>query len=254
MLLALLMTACASAAPEPTREPQIIFITPTPSPEVIGTATEEVLPFRDIFTPTETASPVPPTATLAPAAPTLLAVPATAPPRPPAAIQPSSNAVQVQPTLPLPTAVSPTATALATLVAQPASDVASVEQAIIDLTNAQRTLYGLPPLLRDETIMSIARSRSTDMVARDYFGHNDPATGIHLASEAITASGFGRAGENIYWSGRGSLADFPGLAVIWFMGDSPHRANILNSGYTSIGVGITWNGLGWVLTQDFGGP
>lgn len=92
------------------------------------------------------------------------------------------------------------------------------------------------------------------MVARGYFGHNDPVTGAHLASDAIRASGFGRAGENIYWSGRGALADFPGLAVTWFMNDAPHRANILNSSYTSIGVGITWNGQGWVLTQDFGGP
>ncbi len=102
--------------------------------------------------------------------------------------------------------------------------------------------------------MGIARSRSEDMVARDYFGHNDPVTGTHLARDAILASGFGRAGENIFWGGRGSLADFPGQAVRWFMNDAPHRANILNSSYTSIGVGITWNGQRWVLTQDFGGP
>jgi uncharacterized protein YkwD len=132
--------------------------------------------------------------------------------------------------------------------------VSAAEQAVIDLTNAQRALYGLSPLARDETIMSIARSRSADMVARGYFGHNDPATGAHLARDAILASGFGRAGENIYWSGRGLLADFPSLAVTWFMNDAPHRANILNSSYTSIGVGIAWNGQGWVLTQDFAGP
>ena len=92
------------------------------------------------------------------------------------------------------------------------------------------------------------------MAARGYFGHNDPATGAHLARDAILASGFGRASENIYWSGRGSLADFPSLAVTWFMNDAPHRANILNSIYTAIGVGVAWNGQGWVLTQDFGGP
>lgn len=260
LLLALLITACASASSEPTHEPQIIFITPTLPPVASGTPTDEPLPFHEIASPTlptVAASPVPPTATLAPVTPTLVPAPTSAPPRPPASAQPTVAIALAQPTLPPAgaSAAPPAATALATsLAAQPASDIASAEQAVIDLTNAQRTRYGLPPLARDETIMSIARSRSADMVARNYFGHNDPVTGAHLASDAIQASGFGRAGENIYWSGRGALTDFPSLAVTWFMNDAPHRANILNSSYTSIGVGITWNGQGWVLTQDFGGP
>jgi uncharacterized protein YkwD len=136
---------------------------------------------------------------------------------------------------------------------QPISDTASAEQAVIDLTNAQRARYGLPALARDETIMAIARARSNDMMTRNYFGHNDPATGAHLAREAVTAAGFGRAGENIYWGGA-VLAEFPAKAVGWFMGDTPHRDNILNPNYTAIGVGIVWNAQGWMLTQDFGGP
>ncbi len=91
------------------------------------------------------------------------------------------------------------------------------------------------------------------MVARDYFGHTDPVTGALMAKPQVLALGYGRAGENIYWSGA-SLANFPAQAVNWFTGDAPHRANILNSGYTAIGIGIVWNGLGWTLTQNFGGP
>ena len=136
---------------------------------------------------------------------------------------------------------------------QPVSDAAGAEQAVIEITNAQRATYGLPPLARDETIMAIARARSNDMMARNYFGHNDPVTGAHLAREAVTAAGYGRAGANIYWGGA-VLADFPAKAVGWFMGDEPHRANILSPDYTAIGVGIVWNGQGWMLTQDFGGP
>mgnify|MGYP001610110806 FL=1 len=137
--------------------------------------------------------------------------------------------------------------------AQPPSDVAGAEQAAIDLTNSYRAQNGLPPLVRDEAIMNIALSRSTDMAARDYFGHTDPVTGALMAKPQVLALGYGRAGENIYWSGT-SLANFPAQAVNWFMGDAPHRANILNSGYTAVGVGIGWNGLGWTLTQNFGGP
>jgi len=131
--------------------------------------------------------------------------------------------------------------------------VTSAEQAVIDLSNAQRMANGLPPLRRDEAIMSVARSRSADMVLRDYFGHTDPLTGALLAKPQVLALGYGRAGENIYWGGT-ALAEFPARAVNWFMGDTPHRANILNSGYTAMGVGVAWNGLGWTLTQDFGGP
>ncbi len=101
--------------------------------------------------------------------------------------------------------------------------------------------------------MQIARSRSADMTARGYFGHADPLTGLLMAKPQVLGLGYGRAGENIYWSGQ-ALAEFPAQAMRWFMADAPHRANILNSGYTAIGAGIAWNGLGWTLTQNFGGP
>lgn len=236
IILAALLAACAPAAAEPaSTEPQIVFITPTPTAMFAAAATDEPLPFRDIYSPTPlpTATPMP--------APTLT----------PSAAAPASAA----PTLP---ASSPTSAPIVSApalvpIVQPVADVASAEQAVIDLTNARRSQFGLPPLARSETIMEIARARSADMVARNYFGHDDPMTGAHIAREAVTASGYGRAGENIYWSGRGALSDFPAQAVQWFMDDPPHRANILNSGYTAIGVGIAWNGVGWVLTQDFGG-
>ncbi|MBI5712303.1 MAG: hypothetical protein HZC38_02585 [Chloroflexi bacterium] len=41
--------------------------------------------------------------------------------------------------------------------------------------------------------------------------------------------------------------------MTWFMNSAAHRANILGSGYTHIGAGIAWNGLGWVFTVNFAG-
>ena len=247
LLLALLITACTSATPEPTRA-EIIFITATSTLIHNGTLTEETLPFRDLSTATQTASPIPSTVTLQPAIPTSTSVPSVQ--SAPLILQPTQlpnlpaqTTQPPQPTAPpVPTAILPGAV----------SDAASAEQAVIDLTNAHRATNGLPPLARDEAIMTIARSRSADMVARGYFDHFDPATGASLAKPQVLALGYGRAGENIYWSGK-PLADFPAAAVNWFMSDPPHRNNLLNSGYTAIGVGIVWNGLGWTLTQDFGG-
>lgn len=256
MLTALLCTACVAETPIPPTRASIVFITFTPSPVVAVTATDEALPFRDLSSPTATETAVPPTETPAPVTATAI-VPTQPPARPTnkpvqvlaqptvaAVVQATVAVVVDQPTQPpAPTAIP----------VQPAGDAASAEQAVIDLTNNYRAQSGLGPLARDENMMSIARGRSTDMVNRGYFGHYDPITGQSMGKPLILALGYNRAGENIYWSGK-ALADLPAIAVGWFMGDAPHRANILNSGYTVLGVGVVWNGLGWTLTQDFGGP
>ena len=239
LLLILFTTACASATPEPTRGAGFVFITQTPSPVMNASPTDEPLPFRDLSSPTPSATAIPPSPTPAPFTATLQ--PTTLPTR--ALISNLQSPVPSQPPAPQPTAAA----------VQPVDDVASAEQVVIDLTNSYRAQNGLPPLARDEAIMHIARSRSADMVARDYFDHTDPLTGALLAKPQVLALGYGRSGENIYWSGAG-LANFPAQSVNWFIADPPHRANILNSGYTAIGVGIVWNGLGWTLTQNFGGP
>ena len=242
ILLAFLLTACAAPSTPTTADSEIVFITATPSPVASALSTDEALPFRDLSTPTptETMTPIPtdtpiPTLTLTPAP---IVAAATALPLP-----------GIAATLP----AAPMVSMAIPLASQPVVDVASAEQAVIDLVNKNRGVNGLPTLARSEANMSIARWRSADMVARNYFGHNDPVTFAHLAHDAVLAAGFGRAGENIYWSSRASLFDFADQAVAWFMGSSAHRANILNSGYTAIGVGITWNGVGWVLAQVFGG-
>jgi uncharacterized protein YkwD len=251
LLLASLITSSCGSAPTqvviPTDDgPDFVFITATPTLPVDTTATTEPLPFRDLSSPTPTDTAIPPTETplaatavvIAPVQPTAAAVlPVAAPTQPVAAIQ-----ALVVPTSPPPTAI----------VVAPIADASGAEQAVIDLSNVYRVQNGLSPLNRDEGIMSIARARSADMVARGYFGHNDPITGAAIARPQILALGFGRAGENYYVSGR-SLEEMVTQAVTWFMGDPPHRANILNTAYTSIGVGIAWNGQMWILTQDFGG-
>lgn len=139
-------------------------------------------------------------------------------------------------------------------VAAPVSEIARAEQMVIDLGNAQRASFGLGPLMRDETIIAIARERVSDMIARDYFGHFDPLTGASLGRDLIAAAGFERGGEIIYWSGAVELADFPARAVNWFMNDPPHAEAILSPAYTRTGAGIAWNGVGWVLVQNFALP
>jgi uncharacterized protein YkwD len=220
-LTSFFLVACAQATSAPT---QIIFITPTKGTAIQNT--EAPLPFRNLVTPsptvTRTFTPAPATATSR----VIASAPATVSPR------------QLQPTA---------------IAAPPSTDVSSAESNVINLINANRLTQGLPPLGRNESVRQIARARSADMVARDYFSHNDPVTGASLAKPRVLAAGFNNSGENIFWSGQFTLVQFPTEAVQWFMTSAPHRANILGSGYTAVGAGIIWNGLGWVLTVVFAG-
>lgn len=179
-------------------------------------------------------------------------VPATRAPA--VAIEPLAAGAAVDP----PTAVAviePTQTAApAGEVPPPAAEVAAAEQHTIDLINAERVAAGVAGLVRDEMLMRIARTRVADMVARGYTGHTDPVTGEYLARAQMRAAGYASSylGENWYGSGLG-LTTLPEVAVGWFMGDPPHAQNILNPNYTSVGVGIAYNGELWLLVQNFAG-
>jgi uncharacterized protein YkwD len=125
---------------------------------------------------------------------------------------------------------------------------------MIDLINRNRAAAGLGALLRDEGLMGIAQARVEDMVARDYLGHEDPATGAPLARAMMRAAGYTSSflGENWYASGR-AMPDAVDHAMTWFMSDAPHRANILSPNFVFAGVGIAFNGQLWVMVQIFAG-
>jgi uncharacterized protein YkwD len=134
----------------------------------------------------------------------------------------------------------------------PSADVAAAEQYCIDLINAQRAAAGLGSMLRDETVMGVARARVADMVARGYRGHFDPVTGAPLGRQLLAAAGFRLAGEN--WFGhRAGPVEIVDAAMAWFMTDPPHAQGILSTAFTLVGVGIAHNGAQWLLVQNFAG-
>ncbi|PSN19309.1 hypothetical protein C7271_07925, partial [filamentous cyanobacterium CCP5] len=47
----------------------------------------------------------------------------------------------------------------------------SFAQEVLDLTNAERARYGLPPLTLDSQLNQAAQSHSEDMALNDFFGH-----------------------------------------------------------------------------------
>lgn len=126
---------------------------------------------------------------------------------------------------------------------------------IIYWTNIARSDNGgLSALDENNTLDKIAAIRVADMFAKQYFDHYSP-TGDNVSLEA-NANGYQyiTIGENIAEGNFGSSND---LVTAW-MNSPGHRANILNTKYTEIGVAAeqgTYQGSQvWISSQVFGEP
>ena len=113
----------------------------------------------------------------------------------------------------------------------------SSERQLVSLTNQARASAGLRSLRVDSTLTAIARSRSKDMIVRNYFSHNIPPSG-YLVFHILDTKGYCYkiAGENIGWN---TYPDDVATAEIQsaFMGSAGHRANILGKAWDVIGIG-----------------
>lgn len=126
----------------------------------------------------------------------------------------------------------------------------SLEAQILSLINSTRASHGLSTLSPNQMLTDLARMRSSDMVSRNYFSHHSPdGRNIkHLfADYGITYSNFG---ENL---GNASPASYgsPEAFLNAWMNSSSHRANMLKSNYSLIGVGVIDGGGRRVVTVLF---
>lgn len=130
--------------------------------------------------------------------------------------------------------------------------IAQIEQAIFQRVNKERAANGLAPLAYNGTMEYYARYKSKDMGDNGYFDHND------LKGELITAQmkrdgvTYNAWGENIAYI-QGSFGN-EALATKFmdnWMNSSGHRANILSSNFSSIGVGVYKVGNTYYATQEF---
>lgn len=124
------------------------------------------------------------------------------------------------------------------------STVTGYEQEVIRLVNEIRTKNGLKTLTYDWELSRVARYKSQDMKDNKYFSHTSPVYGSPFQMIKNFGISFRSAGENI---AKGYST--PQAVVNGWMNSSGHRANILNSSYTHIGVGYVSGGNYW--TQMF---
>ena len=124
------------------------------------------------------------------------------------------------------------------------SSVRAYEKEVIRLVNLERAKHGLSPLTENWELSRVARYKSEDMRKNNYFSHTSPTYGSPFNMMKSFGITYRTAGENI---AKGYST--PAVVVNGWMNSSGHRANILNSTYTQIGVGYV--SAGHYCTQMF---
>lgn len=126
------------------------------------------------------------------------------------------------------------------------ANVATAEKNAVELMNADRRANGLSDLKVSSAVTAVARSHAQDMVNRKFFSHSNPDG--KTPSDRLKAAGisYSAVGENIAENTSVQAAETS------FMNSSGHRANILNSNYTTVGIGVAYDSAGNVyVVQDF---
>lgn len=124
--------------------------------------------------------------------------------------------------------------------------IGAEEQQMLALINKERTSRGLKALTLDSALSNVAERKSKDMIANNYFSHQSPTYGSPFEMMKQFGIAYRSAGENIACN-RSVEAAHQAL-----MESQGHRENILNAGFTHIGLGIVDGGpCGKMFTQMF---
>lgn len=131
-------------------------------------------------------------------------------------------------------------------------------RATLCVLNAERARQGLRPLKLNRKLSKAARRHSRAMASRHFFSHTSPDGSTFV--DRIRGTGYlsgassWSIGENIAY-GSGGQGTPRAIGSAW-MTSPGHRANILSSSFSSIGIGIVartpFGGNGATYTTDFG--
>ncbi|WP_188207275.1 CAP domain-containing protein [Alkalibacillus aidingensis] len=127
-------------------------------------------------------------------------------------------------------------------------DALEFEEQVHTLVNEERDKEGLSPLDFSDEISVVAREKSNDMAANDYFDHQSPTYGSPFEMMDHYGLEYRAAGENIAMGQRS-----PEQVMDGWMNSEGHRENILNDTFTHIGVGFVQEGYQTYWTQMFVG-
>lgn len=113
------------------------------------------------------------------------------------------------------------------------NDIRALEEEVIRLVNEERSKVGVSLLTENKELSNIARMKSQDFIDKNYFSHNSPTYGSPFEMLDNLNVNYTAAAENIA-SGQRSSRE----AMTTWMNSPGHKANILNSAFNQIGVGV----------------
>ncbi|MGN8552373.1 UNVERIFIED_CONTAM: FG-GAP-like repeat-containing protein [Microbacterium sp. SLM126] len=120
-------------------------------------------------------------------------------------------------------------TAATVVTAAPAQAATGTSATVFSLTNAHRANVGLKPLISDPALDRAALAWARHLAATCTFSHSSAT----WRAGRVSAAGWSATGENIA-AGYAT----PNAVMSAWMASSGHRANILNSRYTGVGIGF----------------
>ncbi len=122
----------------------------------------------------------------------------------------------------------------------------AAEDFMLELVNDARADAGLPPLVADLELVQAARQHSWEMITLDYFAHQSP-----VPENATLPLRVANAGSTVVWVGENIGAEYRSAAYNYksltlgafrgLMNSPPHRANILDPDYNTVGIGIVYS-------------
>ena len=110
----------------------------------------------------------------------------------------------------------------------------SIAKSLLALVNQARAENGLSALSLNDSLSAVAQKKAEDMKNNNYFSHTSPTYGSPFDMIKNAGISYKSAGENIAMGQKTAEAVFNA-----WMNSSGHRANILSSKFTQMGIGVT---------------
>lgn len=123
--------------------------------------------------------------------------------------------------------------------------MAPIQRQVLGLVNSARARAGCRALRESPRLDGLAQAYSVEMAVRGFFSHTDPDG--RTPWDRARQRGISRlGGENI----AEGQPDARAVMAAW-MASPPHRANILDCGFRTLGIGADFGSGGPWWTQDF---
>ena len=151
---------------------------------------------------------------------------------------PTKTPASVAPSPPPPTPTSPPPSPTAEPSPQPQVILNAQEQQLLDAINALRVASGLAPVVPDDRLVGIARTRSREMAEGGYFSHVSPEGDLRYATLLQQAGVPCVFHAEILAKNSSAPAESPSVAMSSFAGSPPHRSIITDQRFRHAGVGF----------------